>query len=132
MLKTLCSAENTSGIAKVGYLFAFFGSGTTCRCCLGARVLFAFFLGLAMAFVALYDLVLCGAIILTFIGTCLMFFCLWRLAEQERLENEEANDEFYQEPLKLTPEQTEEMLTMVKESEDNKSKPMLPQGTRFG
>lgn len=73
----VCDAHKTQGIYKTGYLFAFLGSGTECRCCLGMRIALAFVLGLLMGFLALYSLAIAIAVLVTFASTVALFFIIW-------------------------------------------------------
>lgn len=84
----VCDADKTTGIYKIGYLFAFLGSGTECRCCLGTRVALGFFLGLFMGLMAAYSVVLALAVIITFVLTVALFFMLWLLWSKEHQEHE--------------------------------------------
>lgn len=79
----VCSADNDKGIAKVGWLFAFFGDGTDCRCCLGMRIVLAFILGLLMGLVAMYDWRISLAITVTFIVSSLLYFTIWWLIQND-------------------------------------------------
>lgn len=84
----VCDAKKTTGIYKIGYLFAFLGSGTECRCCLGTRVALAFILGLFMGLVATYNAILSAAIIITFVFAVTLFFMLWYLWYKEQQEDD--------------------------------------------
>lgn len=44
----VCHVDNDDGFGKLGYLFAWFASGTDCRCCIGMRIPFAFLIGLVL------------------------------------------------------------------------------------
>ena len=41
----VCHVDNTDGFDRLGYVFAWFASGTDCRCCIGMRIPFAFVVG---------------------------------------------------------------------------------------
>lgn len=73
----VCDAKKTKGIYKIGYLFAFLGSGTECRCCLGMRIALAFGLGMLMGFLALYNLAIAITVLVTFTSTVALFFIIW-------------------------------------------------------
>lgn len=80
----ICDADKTKGIYKAGYLFAFLGSGTTCRCCLGMRVALAFVMGLGFGLLALYSVVITMAVVVTFILTMAIVFTAWMFWNKEQ------------------------------------------------
>lgn len=47
----VCHIETGGFAGKIGDLCAWFASGTECRCCIGMRIPFAFFLGLLIGWV---------------------------------------------------------------------------------
>ena len=44
----ICHVDNTDGFGRLGDVFAWFASGTDCRCCIGMRIPFAFVIGLTV------------------------------------------------------------------------------------
>lgn len=44
----ICHVDDTDGFGRLGYVFAWFASGTDCRCCIGMRIPFAFVIGLTV------------------------------------------------------------------------------------
>lgn len=84
----VCDAKKDKGIYKTGYLFAFLGSGTDCRCCLGMRIALSFVLGLLMGYLALYNTAIAAAVLITFTLTLILFFAIWFMWDREQQEED--------------------------------------------
>lgn len=89
----VCEADTNSAFGKIGWFFAFFGDGTTCRCCLGMRTVLAFILGLAFGGIALYNKEVALFSLGAFVFAFSIIFVIWLLIEFQAIKEQKELEE---------------------------------------